>query len=104
MLKLKMDNDDKLPHLKVIDAERLRAEESKFRESAYLRRANSQKDFYAEARMNVQRILLLKQALLDSAMLDEDKEILLIWTEDLVQELLDSVSDPGPIRNKRRKI
>ena len=35
---------------------------------------------------------------------DEDSEILLIWTEELIQEILDSVSDPGPIRNKRKKI
>ncbi len=99
-----MTDDSKPPHLKIIDAERQRREEEELRNNAYKRRANSQKDFYAEARMNIKRIRLLKQALLDSAMLDEDKEILLIWSEDLVQEILDSVSDPGPIRNKRKKI
>ncbi|KKM96018.1 hypothetical protein LCGC14_1182370 [marine sediment metagenome] len=99
-----MADDNKPPHLKVIDAERQRREEEELRNNAYKRRSNSQKDFYAEARMNIERIRLLKQALLDSAILDEDKEILLIWSEKLIQEVLDSVSDPGPIRNKRKKI
>lgn len=99
-----MSEDNDKPHLKIIDAERIRREEEELRNNAYKRRAHSQKDFYAEARMNIERIRLLKQALLDSAMLDEDSEILLIWTEDLIHEILDSVSDPGPIRNKRKKI
>ena len=99
-----MSEDNDKPHLKIIDAERQRREEEELRNNAYKRRANSQKDFYAEARMNIKPIHLLKQALLDSAMLDEDSEILLIWTEELINEILDSVSDPGPIRNKRKKI
>ncbi len=102
MLKLIMDDDDKPPHLKVIDAERIRAEEKRFRQSAYLRRATSQKDFYAEARMNIERLKLLREALLVSIVADDDGEAVIKWSPKLIQDMLDSVEDPGPIRNKRK--
>ncbi len=98
------DDKDKPPHLKLIDAARLRKQEEELRGNAYKRRANSQKDFYARARINAEIVKVLKEALSRSVILNEDGTVLFKWSEELIESITADIEDPGAIRNKRKKI
>ncbi len=99
-----MTNDkDKPPHLKLIDAARLRKQEEELRGDAYKRRANSQKDFYAQARVNAEIVKVLKEALSRSVVLDENSTVLFEWTEELIESITADIEDPGTVWEQRKK-
>lgn len=97
------DDKDKLPHLRIIDAARLRKQEEELRDNAYKRRANSQKDFYAQARINAEIVRVLKEALSRSVILNEDGTVLFEWSEDLIESITTDIEDPGTVKEQRKK-
>lgn len=62
----------------------------------YKNRSNKQKSFYAKARISTVQINYLREALLTSVVIDNDGKVLIDWTEDIIDSILDSVKDPGP--------
>lgn len=97
------DDKDKPPHLKLIDAARLRKQEEELRGNAYKRRSNSQKSFYAQARINAEIVKVLKEALSRSVILNEDKTVLFKWSEELIDSLADDIEDPGTVWEQRKQ-
>ncbi len=98
-----MADDNKPPHLKIIDAARQRREEEELRGNAYKRRSNSQKSFYAQARINAEIVKVLKEALSRSAVLNDDGTVLFKWSEELIESLADDIKDPGTVWEQRKK-
>lgn len=66
-------------------------------------RAKSYQDYHAKTRINKIAFDRLKEALFGSSIINENGEVILNWTEELIEELLSNIEDPGPIRNKRKK-
>lgn len=91
-----MSDDKDKPHLRLIQKvkDQRMAEQKKV--DQYKKRSNTQKDFYANARIATVSIEYLKEALLTSVVLDENGEVIVEWTEELVDSLLNDVKDPGP--------
>ena len=87
---------DKPTHLKLLDDAKAIQSKKDAKDAAYKKRAKSKRDFYSEARINKQLVEQLKAALLSSALIDGDK-ILAEWTDEMIQEIVDSIVDDGPV-------
>lgn len=98
-----MTDDSKSPHLKLIDAARLRKQQEEFRNNDYKRRAQKQKSFYAQARINAEIVKVLKEALSRSVILNEDETVLFEWTEELIEAITADIEDPGTVQEQRKK-
>lgn len=85
-----MSNENN-PHLKLID------EESK-KQLAYKKRANSQKAFYSQARINSIAIDRLKEALRSSVVIDDEGKVVFKWSDEMIDALIADIEDPGPKR------
>jgi len=98
-----MTDDSKPPHLKIIDAARLRKQEEELRSNAYQRRAQKQKNFYAQARINAEIVKVLKEALSRSVVLDDNGTVLFKWSEELIESITADIEDPGTIQEQRKR-
>ncbi|KKL86030.1 hypothetical protein LCGC14_1948830 [marine sediment metagenome] len=98
-----MTDDSKLPHLKIIDAARLRKQEEDLRDNDYKRRAQKQKNFYAQARVNAEIVKVLKEALSRSVILNEDGTVLFKWSEELIESITADIEDPGTVQEQRKR-
>lgn len=94
-----MTEDRRPPHLKVIDNAREQKSKEERKKEAYQKRASSQKAFYAQARINLIALERLKEALKTSVVIDEDGNIVVDWTDDLIEALISDIEDPGPRRD-----
>ena len=75
------------------------AEEARMAASA--KRAKGKSDFYSKARINAKLVEELKKALLISAVMDENGDAVMAWTDELIQEIVDNVDDDGPVNKTR---
>lgn len=80
----------------VLDTIKSKAEATK-------KRAKGKHDFYVRARINEAIVKVLKDALLTSSVCDDNGDALIPWTEELIEELVSGVVDPGPQNKKRDK-
>ena len=94
-----MSDDEDKPVFKLIEKELDKRSASEKKSDYYKNRSSKQKDFYAKSRINTIAIQRLKEALLTSAVLDEEGQVIVKWNEALVEALLDDIQDPGP-RNR----
>jgi len=89
---------DRPTHLKLLDSAKDRKTKEEAKAEAYKKRAESKSNFYHEARINKQLVQKLKDALLISALVDDETgEALMTWTNEMIQEIVDSIEDDGPI-------
>ncbi len=98
-----MTDDSKPPHLKLIDAARQRKQEEELRNNAYKRRAQKQKSFYAQARINAEKVKVLKEALSRSVILNDDGTVLFKWSEELIESITADIEDPGTVQEQRKR-
>lgn len=90
---------DKPTHLKLLDDAKAIQSIKEAKDAAYKKRAKSKSSFYSEARINKKLVEQLKAALLSSALIDGDT-ILAEWTDEMIQEIVDSIVDDGPVNNR----
>lgn len=88
--------------LRLLDSAKQQQDEKKAKEEAYKKRAKAKSDFYSKARINAKLVEKLKEALLTSAIVDENGEALIQWTEELIREIEDSIEDDGPVNKKHK--
>lgn len=69
--------------------------------AAYIKRAKGKSDFYSRARINTKLVDKLKEALKLSAIVDENGEALMPWSDEMIQEIVDSIEDDGPVNKKK---
>lgn len=92
------------PHLRIIDAAKSEQEKKETKKKAYQKRGSSQKDFYKQARINEVALERLKEALRSSVVINPDtNEVIVEWTDEMIDDLIVDVEDPGPKREKRIK-
>lgn len=87
--------------LRLVHSARQEKDKEHAKKEAYKKRAQSKSDFYSRARINAKLVDKLKEALLISAIIDENDGILMKWSDELIQEIEDSIIDDGPINGKR---
>lgn len=68
---------------------------------AYAKRAKGKSDFYHKARINAKLVDKLVEALKLSAITGDSGEALMPWSDDMIQEIVDSISDDGPVNKKK---
>lgn len=93
-----MSKDKDNPVLKLVQKEVDKRSASERKADYYKKRSNKQKDFYANARIATVSIQVLTEALLSSVILDGEGEVIVEWSEALVEELLEDIKDPGPCK------
>lgn len=92
------------PHLRVIDSARQQQELEEKKKNDYKKRGNSQKEFYKQARINEVALDRLKEALRSSVVIDPNtNEVLVRWTDEMIESLIADIEDPGPKREQRIK-
>lgn len=69
--------------------------------AAYVKRAKGKSDFYHKARINAKLVDKLVEALKLSAITGDSGEALMPWSDEMIQEIVDSIVDDGP-KNKNR--
>ena len=87
--------------LRLLDSAKEQQEKDKAKKQAIVKRAKAKSDFYHHARINAKLVKKLKEALLMSAIIDENGEILMPWTSDLFQDIEDSIEDDGPVNKQK---
>ena len=88
------------PLLRLLDKAKEERTKEDAKAEAYKKRAKSKSDFYSRARINEKLIPKLIEALQMSAIIDENGEALMPWSDELINEIIDGISDDGPVNKK----